>query len=61
MYDPDGYDTNPLHAHEREESRDARRFAEDYGPASCYRHDYRPDGHGGGVCECGDYIGPGEL
>lgn len=62
MYDPDGYETNPVYAHEREEARDARRFTEDYGPASCYRHDYVSDGRRGGVCTgCGDTMGAGEL
>lgn len=55
----DRFERNELHAHEREEARDARRHAP---PTSCYRHDYRPDGRGGGVCwDCGDTITAGEL
>jgi len=61
MYDPDGYETNPLYAHEREEARDATRF-NDYGPPACYRHNYVSDGHGGGVCTgCGDTLSAGEM
>ncbi len=56
----DRYETNPLHAHEREEARDARRYASPF--ASCYQHDYRSDGRGGGICiDCGDEIGADEL
>lgn len=55
----DQFETNPLHAHEREERRDAAQFA-DYG--SCHRHDYVSDKRGGGVCvDCGDTIGAHEL
>jgi hypothetical protein len=51
-------DDNMVHVHEREEARDARRFA--VGP--CYRHDYRSDRRGGGICiDCGDHIGADEL
>ena len=54
------FDDNPLHAHEREEARDARLFADPM--TSCYRHDWRGDGRGGGVCvDCGDEIGADEL
>ena len=42
---------------EGEEARDAQRFAA--GP--CYRHDFHSDGHGGGVCECGETLSRDEL
>jgi hypothetical protein len=58
-YAYDRYETSPIHEMERQESRDAMRFAP---PASCYRHDYRSDGRGGGACrDCGDTIGADEL
>jgi hypothetical protein len=51
-------DDNMIHVHEREEARDARRFAS--GP--CYRCDYRSDRQGGGVCiNCGDWVSEDEL
>jgi hypothetical protein len=53
------YEVNPIHAHEREEARDAREFAI---CTACYRHTYRSDRHGGGVCiDCGDYLNAEEL
>lgn len=43
---------------EREEHRDALRGA----PAYCYRHDYRPDRRGGGICcDCGDTLSAEEI
>ena len=60
-YTYDRYETNPLHAHEREEARDAMRYA----PLTyCgqHGHDYVSDRRGGGVCrDCGDTIGADEL
>lgn len=49
---------NMIHVHEREEARDAARFAPPY---SCQRHNYQPNGRGGGDCQCGDSIGADEL
>ena len=44
---------------EREEARDAARYAH---LTPCYRHDYVSDRRGGGVCrDCGDTIGADEL
>lgn len=44
---------------EREEYRDALRYST---TTPCYRHDYRGDGRGGGVCiDCGDQLTPEEL
>jgi hypothetical protein len=59
-YWADRYETNPLHAHEREEARDAMRHVP---PTSCHQHhDYRSDRRGGGQCiDCGDTISAGEL
>jgi hypothetical protein len=54
--------SNPIYAAEREEARDARRFADEDGPASCYRHNYVSDGHGGGCCTgCGDTLSAGDI
>lgn len=57
----DRFETNPMHAVEREEWRDAMR----HDTSPCYRHDYRPDLRtrgGGGVCVgCGDTISADEL
>jgi hypothetical protein len=56
----DNYEPNPMYEAEREEARDARRAA---GPmVPCYRHDFRPDGRGGGICSgCGETLDPEEL
>lgn len=41
-----------------EESRSALRYA----TGECYRHDWRPDGRGGGVCAaCGERVDREEL
>jgi hypothetical protein len=40
---------NAIHDAEREEARDARRFAQ-IRPGDCYRHHWVSDGAGGGVC-----------
>lgn len=48
---------NEMYAAEREEARDAARHQN--GP--CYRHNMRPDGHGGGTCRCGETVGPEEI
>jgi hypothetical protein len=51
-------DDNMIHVHEREEARDAARFAT--GP--CWRHDYVSDRRSGGVCvDCGDTLRADEL
>lgn len=45
-----------------QESRDALYAAERAGEMTCVRHDYRPDGHGGGVCAgCGDQLSRWEI
>lgn len=54
----DRFETDPMHAVEREERRDAMR----HNTSPCYRHDYQSDLHGGGVCVvCGDTISKDEL
>jgi hypothetical protein len=50
---------NMVHSAEREEARDAQRFASPF--TSCYQHRFVSDGRGGGVCVCGDTIGADEL
>lgn len=50
-------DSVTAYAWEREEARDARRYA----TAACYQHHYHPNGRGGGVCDCGDTISKDEL
>jgi hypothetical protein len=50
---------NYLHDIEREEHRDALLYST---TTPCYRHEYRSDGRGGGVCvDCGDQLSPEEL
>lgn len=57
--DQDVMRDNPIHDMEREERRAAQEFAQ---PGDCYRHDWRRDGYGGGVCiECGETVSQGEL
>lgn len=45
---------------EREEWRSALQADRGAG-ASCYRHNFQPDGRGGGVCQCGETLSPEEL
>lgn len=43
---------------EQQEARSARRST----PAgTCYQHSLHLDGRGGGVCRCGETVGPEEL
>lgn len=43
---------------EREEWRSALQAD---GGGTCYQHHFRPDGHGGGVCQCGATVSADEL
>lgn len=58
--DSDMLRRNPIHEAEREESRDAQRYSREL--EGCYRHAWRDDGAGGGVCTgCGATVSAGEL
>lgn len=58
----DRFETNPIHEMEREEARDAQRFADGFGSCPPGQHRYVPNGRGGGTCrECGDELRADEL
>jgi hypothetical protein len=58
----DDYETNPLYAHEREEARDAQRYASSFTGCGDHNHHYVPNGRGGGICrDCGDELSAEEL
>lgn len=59
-YEFDRYETNPIHEIERQERQAALRHTP---PGFCPpgHHDMRPDGRGGGVCECGETVDRDEL